>query len=80
MANIRPAVYYTTAGAVGGMIGSLLTNRIAPFWAWSIAGLLMAGIIFASNEKLRKNFVLGGIAIVAVALAAGGLATLIYRM
>lgn len=80
MANIRPVVYYVTAGAVGSTVGSILVNKTEPFWAWSIAGLVMAGLIFASNEKLRKHLVLGSVAVVAVAAVIGGLAALIYTM
>jgi len=80
MANIRPVVFYVTAGAVGGMLGTFLVNKTEPFWAWSIAGLVMACMIFASNEKLRKHIALGGVAVITIAAVIGGLAALIYTM
>lgn len=80
MARISPTVYYVTAGAVGFMLGSFLVSKVSPFWAWSIAGLVMCSIVLASNEKMRKNLVLGSLAVVVLAAAAGGLASLIYRI
>ena len=80
MMTIRPAIYYVTAGAVGGTFGLFLLTKLSPFLAWCIAGLIMASIIVVSNEKLRKKFVLASVCVIAAGVVTGGLAALIYRL
>lgn len=73
-------VYCGGAGLVGSLLGPFLVGKMSPFWAWSIAGLVMCSILFGSNEKMRKNLVLAGLAVVALAAVTGALASLTYRI